>query len=214
MGTIKKGILGGFSGKVGNVVGASWRGIEYIRSLPANVFNPRTEGQVKQRTKFSIIGRMLKTFVPIIRVGFAASAGRGKSTYSEAMKYNVLNAVTGLYPDFEIDFAKLKVAAGKLYGAANASATCTAGSLSFVWDTDLLNNASATDKVILMAYNQALNETAYHMQAAARADGSGSLDVPPTWDGELVDTYMAFTSEDGRLVSNSVHTGRVEVVLV
>jgi hypothetical protein len=30
MGTIKKGILGGFSGKVGTVVGASWKGISYI----------------------------------------------------------------------------------------------------------------------------------------------------------------------------------------
>lgn len=37
MGTIKQGILGGFSGKVGNIVGASWRGIDYIRSMPASV---------------------------------------------------------------------------------------------------------------------------------------------------------------------------------
>ena len=54
MGTIKKGVLGGFSGKVGTVVGASWKGIDYIRSLPASVKNPRTEGQVTQRTKFCL----------------------------------------------------------------------------------------------------------------------------------------------------------------
>jgi len=30
MGTIKKGILGGFSGKVGTVVGSSWKGIVLI----------------------------------------------------------------------------------------------------------------------------------------------------------------------------------------
>lgn len=46
MGTIKKGILGGFSGKVGTVVGSSWKGIAYMRSLPQNMKNPRTEGQV------------------------------------------------------------------------------------------------------------------------------------------------------------------------
>jgi len=33
MGTIKKGILGDFSGKVGTVVGASCRGISYMGSL-------------------------------------------------------------------------------------------------------------------------------------------------------------------------------------
>ena len=52
MGIIKKGILGGFSGKVGNVVGASWKGIDYIRSLPSTVRNPRTPRQVKQELSF------------------------------------------------------------------------------------------------------------------------------------------------------------------
>ncbi len=32
MGTISKGILGGFSGTVGTVIGGSWKGIEYMRS--------------------------------------------------------------------------------------------------------------------------------------------------------------------------------------
>jgi len=31
MGSFRKGIQGGFSGKVGNVVGAHWRGIDYMR---------------------------------------------------------------------------------------------------------------------------------------------------------------------------------------
>ena len=34
MGTYNKGILGAFSGKVGPVVGATWRGKEVMRSLP------------------------------------------------------------------------------------------------------------------------------------------------------------------------------------
>jgi hypothetical protein len=34
MGIIKQGILGGFSGKVGNVVGGTWKGIDYMRVLP------------------------------------------------------------------------------------------------------------------------------------------------------------------------------------
>lgn len=214
MGTIKKGILGGFSGKVGNVVGASWRGIEYIRSLPAFVRNPRTDAQMTQRSRFALVGKMLKTIVPVIRVGFAGSAGKGKSSFSEAMSYNVLNAVIGIYPDFEINFPKLKVTTGALYGADNAATTSAAGSLNFVWDTDLLNNAAATDRVILVAFNPTIGEAAYNIEAATRADGSGSLTVPPTWVGNLADCYLALSSEDGKLVSNSIYTGRVEVVLI
>jgi hypothetical protein len=60
MGTIKKGILGGFSGKVGTVVGASWKGIAYMRSLPQKVKNPRTTGQRSQRSKFSLALKLLQ----------------------------------------------------------------------------------------------------------------------------------------------------------
>lgn len=45
MGTIKQGILGGFSGKVGTVIGSSWKGISYMRSRAQSVKNPRTEGR-------------------------------------------------------------------------------------------------------------------------------------------------------------------------
>ena len=34
MGKINQGILGGFSGKVGTVVGGSWKGTAYMRGLP------------------------------------------------------------------------------------------------------------------------------------------------------------------------------------
>ena len=40
MGTIKQGILGGFSGKVGTVIGGSWKGISYMRSQAQSVKNP------------------------------------------------------------------------------------------------------------------------------------------------------------------------------
>ncbi|MDK2788577.1 MAG: hypothetical protein PWP07_1822, partial [Epulopiscium sp.] len=35
MARIKKGILGGVSGRLGNVIGGSWKGVDYLRSLPS-----------------------------------------------------------------------------------------------------------------------------------------------------------------------------------
>ena len=52
MGIIKRGILGGFSNKVANVVGTSWKGRAVIKSVPLSVANPRTTPQVNQRNKF------------------------------------------------------------------------------------------------------------------------------------------------------------------
>lgn len=52
MGKIKKGVFGEFTGKVGNLVGCTWKGIPYMRTRPANMTNPRTEKQQGQRSKF------------------------------------------------------------------------------------------------------------------------------------------------------------------
>lgn len=53
MAILKQGILGGVKGKVGSVVGSSWKGIATLRSLPLSVTNPRTAAQVGNRTRFS-----------------------------------------------------------------------------------------------------------------------------------------------------------------
>ena len=52
MGKIKQGILGGFKGKVGTVIGASWNGIAYMRGLPQSIKNPKTAAQQAQRAFF------------------------------------------------------------------------------------------------------------------------------------------------------------------
>jgi hypothetical protein len=53
MGKIKQGILGNVSGKVGNVIGGSWKGIGTVRIMPSSVSNPQTAGQVEQRARMS-----------------------------------------------------------------------------------------------------------------------------------------------------------------
>ena len=52
MGKIKQGILGGFRGKVGTVIGASWNGISYMRGLAQSHKNPKTAAQMTQRAFF------------------------------------------------------------------------------------------------------------------------------------------------------------------
>ena len=52
MGKIKQGILGGFKGKVGTVIGSSWNGIAYMRGHAQSVKNPKTAAQMQQRNFF------------------------------------------------------------------------------------------------------------------------------------------------------------------
>ena len=59
MGKIKQGILGGFRGTVGTVVGSSWNGIVYMKGKPQSVRNPRTEDQVQQRNFFKDLQQLV-----------------------------------------------------------------------------------------------------------------------------------------------------------
>ena len=89
MGIIKRGILGGFSNKVANVVGSSWKGRAVIKSLPLSVANPRTTPQVNQRNKFGsasyLYSTILGTWVKPLWDRFSGNI----SGYNAIVKQNV-----------------------------------------------------------------------------------------------------------------------------
>ena len=132
MGTIKKGILGAFSGKVGNVVGASWKGIAYMRSLPAHVKNPRTLAQRTQRSKFSLALEVIQPLLPVIKQGWKLHANK-QSAFNAAMSYTIFNAILGEYPDYSVDYSKLIISRGNLTGAADFAATPSANGATINW---------------------------------------------------------------------------------
>ncbi|HEY9362527.1 MAG TPA: DUF6266 family protein, partial [Chitinophagaceae bacterium] len=60
MATFEKGILGGFSGKVGTVIGGTWKGIDFMRSRAnKRTFIP-SQKQLDQQLKFAIMMRFLQ----------------------------------------------------------------------------------------------------------------------------------------------------------
>ena len=54
MGIINQGILGGFSGKVGPIVGFRWKSNYYIRARAAKVSNPRYTEATGETTNFTL----------------------------------------------------------------------------------------------------------------------------------------------------------------
>ncbi len=86
MGTYKQGILGSFIGKVGTVVGSTWRGLAVMRSLASKVANPRTAAQVAVRNRLAAVSKTLRPFLETIRRGFIASGAA--PSWSLAIKVN------------------------------------------------------------------------------------------------------------------------------
>lgn len=212
MGKISQGILGGFSGKVGNVIGGNWKGIDYMRVKPASVANPQTAGQVDQRTRFSTVLGFLQPLRGFLKVGFRNYAIK-MTEFNSAMSYNVQNAVIGDYPDFVIDFDAALISRGGLTAALNPTAgSDLAGSVQFNWvDNSVDGNARPTDRAMVLAYNPTRNEAVYVTDGSVRSAGAHTLTVPNQYSGDTVHAFIAFISEDGKEVSNSRYIGSVEV---
>lgn len=212
MGKISQGILGGFSGKVGNVIGGNWKGIDYMRVRPASVANPQTSGQVDQRTRFSIALQFLQPLKGFIKVGFRNYAIK-MTEFNSAMSYNVQNAIIGDYPDFIIDFEAALVSRGGLTAALNPSAVSNiAGSVQFNWDDNSIDgNAKPTDRAMVLVYNPSRNEAVFVTDGSLRSAGTHTITVPNMYSGDNVFAFISFISEDGKQVSNSRYIGSVVV---
>ncbi|WP_425629401.1 DUF6266 family protein [Cellulophaga lytica] len=208
MGKIPQGILGSLSGKVGSIIGGSWKGIDYIRIKPASVANPRTEGQVNQRNKFTITLEYLQATKDFIKIGYKSFATK-KTEFNAAMSYVLNNAVGGVAPNFTIDYSLALLSRGGLSGVLNGTTDLTnAGQVSFGWgDNSAEGNANATDKAMVLVYNPSKKESISILDGADRTVGSQVVTIPDTYAGDTVELFMAFVSADGTQVSNSVYLG-------
>ena len=113
MGTIKQGILGGFNGKVGTVIGSSWKGITYMRGQSQHVKNPRTAGQIYSRTAFKAVSAALSPIASTLRLTFAKSAGK-MSAFNKAVSENYKKAIVDQDGTPVVDYSKLILSQGTL----------------------------------------------------------------------------------------------------
>lgn len=211
MGTIKQGILGGFSGKVGTVIGGNWKGISYMRSQAQHIKNPRTDAQVSQREKFALALNFLKPMTHVLRVGFKLYANK-QTAFNAAMSYTLANAITGEYPDYELNFASALISRGTLTSAANGAVSAANEKVTVSWEDNTgVGTAKASDKALIALANLSKGEAITEDGGATRSAGSQSIDIPSDWIGDEVQVYLGFVSEDAKEVANSVYLGSVTI---
>ncbi|HET7117527.1 MAG TPA: DUF6266 family protein [Hanamia sp.] len=212
MGTIQKGILGGFSGKVGNVVGGSWKGIDYMRSKGNRRTTTTSQRQKEQQVKFGIIARFQQPLSNLFAISFKSFAVKMTGTNS-AMSYNLRNGITGVYPAYAIDYSNILVSRGDMPNAGSpAAAAGAAGIVTFSW----LNNAGSgkakdSDKAIMVVYCEELQQSIFTAAGPDRSAGTAGFDVS-AFSGKQVQTWLGFISENEREVATSVFTGAINVV--
>ena len=203
MGVIKRGILGGFSNKVANVVGSSWKGINTMRALPLSVANPRTTAQVNNRNSFTYFSKLGSDVLSSIVQPLLNRDAKYMSGYNKFIKLNKeaydLGGLEG--------WAQNPVISDGVLSATITNATATVGQTNIVVTapTTLANaKDSATDKMFacVIEYPTAdtdlSNAKAYGVGGSvARSAGSISVPVQAITSGHTYVVMLAYRSADG-----------------
>lgn len=209
MATIHQGILGGFTGKVGNIVGYRFKNRYFIRQMPAKALKLPTIKQLSQRTRFGLSFAFLSQLRQLLK----PLPGKGKrqtSAFNSCLSKVLRKAIVGTYPNYAIDYTAVKLTAGSLYPGCRHFVNADNTRLSFSWCPGT-HNCRFEGRAVVLAYNPEKERWIYTMAAAGDLHRQATLDLPCNFQGDRIETYLYFISADGKAVSNSVYLGPVQI---
>lgn len=208
MGTINKGIIGGFSGKVGTVVGANWRGKDIIRSRPKASKRRPTDNQLLQQMKFKLVANFLQPLREIQSLYFGQKSGY-KSRLNLAMSYTINEAVDVVMDIPKLIFARVLVTKGDLVGFQGLQVVVGTGtSLDLSWtDNSAQGNASATDMLNIVCYCEELQYFEIYQEIASRESTTAVVPLSAIYQGKSLQVWLYLSNEKRTLASTSPYMG-------
>lgn len=206
MATIKQGILGAFSGKVGSVVGSSWKGIAIMKALPASVANPKTAKQVIQRGKMSSAVKFAKEILPEVIKPLNDRFVSRMSGYNSFIQNNIACFEGGVLTKPEDLQISPRVNKAQLIDAIAAEAGLYKGKATFQSDAGE-GFALATDICYMVGYNRETKEVWGGKCDGTRGDGVVTFDTPFDWSDVAGswDFWFSFMRADGTVVFATYH---------
>lgn len=205
MGKFHNGVLGTMTGKVGGVVGRTWKGINTVASYQPNVSNPQTNAQMSQRGKLTALTQLASQ----INTGFIKPLwdrdAKKMSGFNAFIQANIAN-VSDLGV---IDFSKLVASKGKMVAPDLFQFTADETSVDFSWNPDVLDSYSLpTDLAYLFLVNSEGSLIGTSSGTVLRSAGSCSLGIDSLPNGTYYG-FLAFRRADGSISSMSAHSGLV-----
>ncbi|MNY13929.1 hypothetical protein D3C86_1470870 [compost metagenome] len=183
-----------------------------IRGLPRVSNKPPTLAQSNQRFKFGLVTGFLSRIAGFIDLGFGSLKGSA-SPMNSAVAYHLTNAITGVAPNFLIDYTKLRINKGKLELPGNIVVALTVPArIDFTWVNIGQSNKykDPTDVANIVVYNPTKDTFTTLKAAAARSTLGYNLLVPPDYSGDQVHVYISFSSTiQKKLVSETEYIGQL-----
>lgn len=213
MATYEQGILGPFSGKVGTVVGANWRGKNVMRSRPKKSNRIPSESQRIQRERFTTVTQFLNPIKGVINryYGYPQSF---RSRLNLAISYHMKEAVEWVSDIFEVIYPKVMITKGDLQGIHMPMVTPQADQkINIKWeDNSGQGLATAEDSLLVVVYSAEMELFEVFEQTAFRKDKEVILTLSPILKDEKVQCWASFVNDERKLSASSIYLGELLVL--
>jgi len=212
MGKIKNGIIGGVSGRIGNVIGSRSNGSDYIKIIPANYHDAKTEKQLSQRNIFTAVHHLAHILVSPYLKNIWQRATNQLSAHNAFCQSNI----DAFNSKGEIeDYSKLLLTKGTLSLPIDYSIKYDSNRknhILFSWDDNcILTNSKdkhIKDDFVNIIVVKRTKEFRIHKiydEYAKRSEEHCSMDLSAYKNGTILDIYFYFSDRDNTSFSNSIH---------
>ena len=214
MAKLSKGILGPISGALGPIVGATWKGVPYVRLRPVKKpksKQKRTAAQRANQSRFAFIQKWFVPFYSFITVGFRNHAS-DRTEINAAFSANYKTAFSGEYSDIVVDYSKILLSKGNLPGLHLPGLSWMGtDTIELTWLKNPNIDVAFDDQIMLVLYCPELHKVDGFIGGVKRNAMYCSFKFNEYMIGKALEVYVSVTSFDRRRISESMYLGRMEV---
>lgn len=209
MAKIPDGILSGFRGKIGNIVGVKRHGEYYIRSQPSHIKDRKSPKQLLQRNRMGIVSPLARSLREFIQHTYGTiKPHRPRDPF---MSVNLKSAIKVTDGGNKLDFEGLMVSTGALKNVEQPAAIRShKHEIRLTWtDNSGEAMAHATDRVLMLGMMKHGRNyyPVFDLDSSTRADEEAAFAIGPEIDHFTFHMYICTMNEDGTMASNSVYLG-------
>ena len=211
MARLVNGINGPLLGKVGTVIGQTWKGEFYVRSLPVRRKKEKGPLEAANQSDFALLHSWLHPILGFLRAGFNGYSNRVHA-FNAAKSLALKNAFQGKKGERVFDPALVQVSWGDLPLPSGITVEKSGDfEVTFSWDVDpKANGGHEYDQAMLLVYNDADKKSMKKLPGQFRSTGWDKLSISNDHPGSY-HVFFAFMAHDRSRQSSSVYLGKVEL---
>ena len=193
----QEGMLGKFSGRLGELVVYQMNGKVVMRTKPGKRTKPAQGRQKVTQNNFARVMGIIQPMKSYLKMGFNDLAG-GKFVFHKANSENLKRFYKADKPD---DLRWLLLSKGERAGALGLSLEMGAKQVTVRWGgPEPEKPASGEDRVMLLALNTSTLEPSFNTNAGKRREAQATLALPHAKAGEEILVFISFFDLAGSII--------------